>query len=680
MYIIVITEANILYRLNFPLSNERYDDWCEEWTITEPAGEAWTMMNENEVVLAAADGIVRCRRRGGWTVQHHRLVSRFKLFSGTEEIISLGHSSERVYTLSRERLRLWVGGGVAKAVDIQGSTMKVGNDFVAVNSGSRVAVFNEDLGLMGEYPIASLYGAEVLDSTLYLVSDDAVNVISNNESHSAQGSINYFDAAYFDAITQEGDISALFISHLFHPGRFSQLALTATLSVYEQHLPRPHLLPQLSAAYPSLAKNYAAVVGCTLEMQVGRQTGAPMVEGFRKDLKREWLGIWAIACDLDKQARWPVGTVVVDGQFLVVTREGISAVVADDLQASAVSKAGAHIASVIDLDEFTEQLNAVLAAPPSQPVELLAGSLWDEYVEQSLSEDNYTTVRRLLSDGGDVETSLNDELDALGSLGDSDGDDGYTDLGTDLVTDTLTDIILTRYALSRDILLAALFHLSERRDDDAEDLIIMLSRSLATYHRWRILRWVSEQTSERDRLDIGGLKMGEKHDSSLLASLVKGDLPIQFVDAALAWLRKSFPEDPSVEPSSGDVWLAYSMLDYGAAGHFTTLCPLSAGMAYVRGRAYLDIGDIDEAIRHLQLAAAGVGKVDILPTSINEYYHHVTRLCEGRPSAVVYLGQLAIASAPDEKECWTKVFLAHLALTSYEAAYETLAICPHPSL
>jgi nuclear pore complex protein Nup160 len=63
-----------------------------------------------------------------------------------------------------------------------------------------------------------------------------------------------------------------------------------------------------------------------------------------------------------------------------------------------------------------------------------------------------------------------------------------------------------------------------------------------------------------------------------------------------------------LEPRDRDVVLAYSILMDGhadTARRLTALYPLSAGTAYVRGRALVELGAFDEAVNLLKQAATG---------------------------------------------------------------------------
>ena len=516
-------------------------------------------------------------------------------------------------------------------------------------------------------------------------------------SHSTE--VEQYDAAYFDNLLsldpphptqpyENTDIAATFVTHLFRPGRFSSLTLQTALEEYSRQLPKRHLIPQVSAAYPSLSKKFTAVVGCQLEMETSPQTGAPVVDAFRRALKLDWMGIWARVRDLDKQARWPVSSAALDDQLLIQTREGVTMLIPEDAiglvhrlgkssesvedfidlpegslkrmyralappmarnNAVALSAAGESISLALTrqeaedggsgVDLLTEQVNLSLAAAASQPVETLAGSLWDD-----------------LSECPDILRGLNESLDLLADLAfrmpsNNASELTYSGLTNSLITSTLLIIISNRYTVARHLLLISLFHLAESADEEAEELIETLSRAMVTYHRYRILRWVSEQTGEEAQARIkarrtnkrklkggdemlaeglGDLQVREGAEEgmdadgydpgySLLHSIIAQRVPQEVIEnfaapileAATAFLTKTglvSKDQVEIAPREADVKLAYTILIDGhaaLAGQMSAFYPLSSGMAFVRGRAYLEVGDVDSAVRNLQQAASG---------------------------------------------------------------------------
>ena len=522
-----------------------------------------------------------------------------------------------------------------------------------------------------------------------------------NDWQQASQTSEQFDAAYFDNILSLEppnpadphditDISSTFTTHLLKPGRFSTLTLTSALDEYIQHLPKRHLIAQVTAVYPSLSKKFAAVVGCQLEMEFSPQTGAPIVDVFRRDLKLDWLGIWARVCNLDKQARWPVGVTLFGEQMAMITREGITAPVPEDAAGIvdrlgrsgdtgdferlpegalkklylsltpptarssiiAVSAAGVYISSALarpveegGLEAFVETVNVTLSTSPNQPIEDLAAYLWDEYVDRVLTEEDCTAIRRILSECPDLRRGLGESLDILADLTCTHGASHFTfsGLGNALVASNIAKIIASRFSLASSILLVSLFHLAEASEDEAEELVEALARAFVTYHRYRVLQYVSEQTGEGGReakarrpkrkangddvLSAGfdGLKMREGEDldmdgfdpgySLIHALLSRRERPatqgLAISEAAMGFLSDAAllsRDQVDVEAQAADVKFVYTVLMDGhamVAGCLADLYLQSTGMAYVRGRALLNVGQVDPAVQEFQRAAAG---------------------------------------------------------------------------
>ncbi|WVR06261.1 hypothetical protein IAU60_003291 [Kwoniella sp. DSM 27419] len=945
LFISVVSLANNVHRLNFPLGNFRPDtddrfvfstkgneEWHEEFAVPEDivrscAGVgAWTVLDENTVVLGGGDGgIVRLVRTGHWTpgdgeweITHHRPPSRLRLpslFSRSantdERIISFarfekGDHIPVIYTLSQDRkLRTWnaANGACLRSVDVRSSSQEMivrsqaeastsattedgsvnalrvvphpsaasryshivvafaasrhssasAGTFVAYRAATSSHSVN-DLAIAGEKACslasanAELRGFEVLPPvmvdgadngwtlwatwdkkgvpfcesvavddifqfTTYIETSDAV-LLSEWQRAASPADVAGFDAAYFDNILSSeppnpadpednGDIPAAFIQHLFHPGRFSQSTLNIALEDYIQQLSKYHRAQQSSVAYHSLSKKFGGIVGSHVEMEFSPQTGAPVVDAYRKKLKADWLGVWSNVRELDRQARWPVCTTVVYGEVAVLAREGISVPVLDDTaslvdrlgtsdidcndflrlsegalrtsypalappkaraSAIAVSMAGAQIASTLRghdaeqgtgtaLDQFVNTFMETVIGVTHEPPEAIAGGMWDDYIEPLLSEENIVSIRRILSESPEVSRALDEALDILEdttfpSLATRMPESRWSGLGNSLISSAITCSIEARYNLARNVLLTSLFHLSESHDPSGEDeagehLIETLGRALTTFHRFRVLQWVTEQTGEEAK-ERGKLRKANKRKTnggddvlaegvgnhrtreaefdtsdgldsdtfeigySLLHSLVSrqqsvavtigsGDRVAAASSAFLTSIALVSQGQTDVRPHAGDVQFGYKILVDGhaqLAGAFTDLYPLSAGLAYIKGRAYLECGMVDEAVRYLEKASSGCkdGSLEAMlaKTSglngLGHYYRHVCRLFDEQnaDAPVVYFGQLAIQSssevAASTRDLWTKVFLASIALGRYEDAYSTLTSLPFMDL
>jgi len=556
---------------------------------------------------------------------------------------------------------------------------------------------------------------DILQFTTYIEPQIRPPMVFDWQKAIVDNNVERFDNSYFDNLIDleaadpvnpydNQDITQQFTEHLFYPGRFSILTLTTALEDYIDQLPHAVQDRLHTSVYPSLSKRFEAAVGVTLKMEISPQTGAPEVVKYRKDLKQQWQGVWARVRELDKQARWPVAAATVNGQLLILDRDGASAPVEEDapgvlvqlgkstpeatefqslpegaLRAAypalappqarraltALTVAGEELSSILDnrevethtgsaLDALVDTLDGELANGLQEPVEVVASRLWEERVDPFLQDQEREAMDRALGESSSVVRTLYDALDLLAaaptpSMGDRKLDNAvYSGFGNALLTSTIAAVIASRLAFARDILVVGLYHLSTCDDDD--DIIEVLARTFATYHRYRVLQWVAEQTgeeaAERARArrqarrlrgkddvlaDFETLKMREGDDEpedadgyntsysllhSLLARVMSQSVPVDTVaslfDSActfIADLDLLEPDQIDIEPRNSDVKLAYSVLADGhavAARTMTEMYPLSSGLAFIRGRALLETGEIEEGVRHLDLASVGV--------------------------------------------------------------------------
>ncbi|WWC88782.1 uncharacterized protein L201_003695 [Kwoniella dendrophila CBS 6074] len=676
-----------------------------------------------------------------------------------------------------------------------------------IDSGWKLAVTWDKKGsIFGE----TITVDDIFQFTTYIENNDAL-LLSEWQQIASSNEIESFDAAYFDNILSSdppnpadpednGDIPAAFIQHLFHPGRFSILTLTTALEDYIHQLSRRNQAQQIATSFASLSKRFGGVIGSQIEMEFSPQTGAPVVEAYRKKLKLDWLGVWANIRDLDKQARWPISTILVDRDLLILTREGISTSLPDEIaglvdrlgasdidpnqflelsegslrklypaiaapkaraSAIAVSMAGHYISDILKnqdaaentgtaLDDLVNATADRLATITHEPPEVIAGGIWDDHVEELLSENDRAAVRRILSESPSISRALNESLSIIEQVSvpfstNEVEEQIWSGSGNALLTSAIAQLIETRFNLARSVLLVTFFHLFESRDpsyedDEGEELIETLAKASVVFHRYKVLKWVSDQTGEEARErsktgksnkrklnggggddllaeGLGSLRMREsgEEDSgldsdsfdvgySLIHSLLSRQLPQsvqtgtinRFSETAITFLSSINPISPDqtdIEAQKFDIQLSYRILVDGhaqLAGAITDMYPLSAGIAYVRGRAYLECRMVEEAVKFLEKAAAGCkdGSLEPIltstsgPNGLSEYYRHICRVFDdqGADQPVVYFGQLAIQSNKSDvgfiKDLWTKVFLASIALGRYEDAYSTLTSLP----
>lgn len=561
---------------------------------------------------------------------------------------------------------------------------------------------------------------DLFQFTTVLHGNDSFSLLYEWHRASYTSDVDTFDPAYFDNLLsldppiptsphENGDIGQTFIEHLFYPGRFSILSLTTALEEFIAQLPQNKAYAQSSQTYPSLASKYEKIIGCNLEMSTNPSTGAVEVHEFRSKLKMQWLGVWARVRNLDAAARWPIGTTLLDdGQFLVVAREGYSTVVPQDAcayvntlahlddpkglvalpntallpalsaielpstrsNAIAISSAGENIARALSgsphdeqnasaLLVFVDSVNNLVAQGSVEDVEVSANRSWADEIVPYLDDEVFVKVRRTLSDSHDLLTGLHEILNMLASvpssvLGPTDDGLRFSGIGNALAAEDIAVTIRARYQLARNALLVVIFAAGAvwapdnllgsaswvtPDTDEGQVAIQLLTQAFTIYQRYRVLNFMTEQWADESKTRDGRKSLKRRHGDDGGAEALRGTVDADEHETAYSLIhcllaralaqevhegvmgeignaRATFLQSAlslyqgiwETRPLQKDVQLAYHILQDGhpvPAGRITSFYPPSPGMLYVRARAYLEMGDIDEAIRHFEQAASG---------------------------------------------------------------------------
>lgn len=245
---------------------------------------------------------------------------------------------------------------------------------------------------------------DILQFTTYLEPQLRPAMVFDWLKASVNKEVERFDNSYFDNIVDlenydpldpygNGDIVDIFLEHLFYPGRFSYLTLTTALDDYIDQLPASNQSTLDTNVYASLPLRFEAAVGSALALETNTQTGAPETIKFRKDLKQQWQGVWARVRELDKQARWPVSTASVNGQLLILDRDGASAPIQLDTPGVLV-QLGCDTTEATEFQSLPEgslKANYPALAPPQARRGLTALAVAGETVTRAL-ENKETEV------------------------------------------------------------------------------------------------------------------------------------------------------------------------------------------------------------------------------------------------------------------------------------------------
>lgn len=325
----------------------------------------------------------------------------------------------------------------------------------------------------------------------------------------------------------------------------------------------------------------------------------------------------------------------------------------------AISSAGSHIATALSsvgheeynetaLEAFIEKLDALVAKPYLVDIEESSAN-----VEPYLPDEDNTAVRRLLSECPDVSGGLRETLDVLAHVDQTDDavDAGlrFSGFGNALLAAYLASTVQGRYQLAQSAVLVAIFNLVDLgglngETAETENYVRLLYRAFTTYGRYRVLHWATEQAVDENRTtgSTPGIKRkhggeladgfntlrvatgdetdADDHDSaySLLHSLLARSLAREVTSDGLGELyagTQSFvgstlsltPKTWDNKALAKDVRFAFDILQDGQpshAGMITGFFPNAAGMLYVRGRACVELEEVDEAVVYFEKAAA----------------------------------------------------------------------------
>jgi nuclear pore complex protein Nup160 len=330
----------------------------------------------------------------------------------------------------------------------------------------------------------------------------------------------------------------------------------------------------------------------------------------------------------------------------------------------AVSNAGSHISSVLGsvahdeynetaLEAFIEKLDTLVAKPYLVDIEESTTQFWSVNVEPYIPEHDNIAVRRFLSECPDISRGLTETLDVLATVDNTDAavDVGlrFSGFGNALLAADLASTIRGRYQLARSAVLIAIFNMVDLggldgETDETEEYVRLLYRAFTTYGRYRVLHWTAEQAVDENRtvstvgtnkrkheaeladgfntlrVAVGDETDAEDHDSaySLLHSLLARGLATetrshglgQLYAGAQSFLRSILSLTPNTwdnKPLAKDVRFAFDVLQDDQprhAGMITSFFPHSAGMLYVRGRACVELEEVEEAVVYFEKAAA----------------------------------------------------------------------------
>ncbi|GAA5962589.1 hypothetical protein JCM21900_000955 [Sporobolomyces salmonicolor] len=329
-----------------------------------------------------------------------------------------------------------------------------------------------------------------------------------------------------------------------------------------------------------------------------------------------------------------------------------------------------------------------------------------------------------------------------------------TDLTNALLTDALSTSISARFDLAKGLvaLLLAAWGADEEGDPAFPQLEQTTSVAFATLHSIAALHWVATQIVEPSLEAVASAQHGEKDSDGgmferfgelrmqgggaggaadvvpvptygLLNALLRippyspsvpssaySALPVALASAASAFLTSTglLGRKHLIDVSPSDVTFAFALVQLGLpapARELVAFYPRAAGMAYVEGRAELELGNGEEAVGAFERAAAELYAADVLPaddasasglslvlpsqigTSLARYYIHIVSLFVpySIDHAIARFARLALEQLDEEgiedevaaKDLWIKLFRSLAATGEFEQAYEVVMEAPY---
>ncbi|KAH7888083.1 nucleoporin Nup120/160-domain-containing protein [Phlebopus sp. FC_14] len=138
-----------------------------------------------------------------------------------------------------------------------------------------------------------------------------------------------------ELLLSPGSLTDKFMNAIMRPGLFSPLTIRTALEQYVDaclSLPGPPL-PELTASYPTVPENIAAVVGCTVTLVRDPHTGAAQHDRYWSALRRDWEGFVSRCREVERSARWPLALCVGENgeDVILVERERVATFAKEDL-------------------------------------------------------------------------------------------------------------------------------------------------------------------------------------------------------------------------------------------------------------------------------------------------------------------------------------------------------------
>lgn len=242
--------------------------------------------------------------------------------------------NERVYVLVFIPSASATSGGIFRLFDTYGDYLHDVSAFEC--SGSTVHSYLQDFAIHGRdlHTLWERQGRSTVESTELPLGEG-----ENEEFRPKWEVASYINEpeltpAYMEEqLLTPGSLTSKYLEALLRPGVFSSLTLKTAIDQYiDSCLSLPSVPPpQLSYAYTTVEEQIASIVGCTVNLNRDPQTGVPQHAAYWIALKRDWEGFIARCREIERSARWPLALGIKHQDVVIVERERIGLLVAEDL-------------------------------------------------------------------------------------------------------------------------------------------------------------------------------------------------------------------------------------------------------------------------------------------------------------------------------------------------------------
>ena len=301
-------------------------------------GDVWTLSRDWTLRLWKAH--VGCT--ASKTINHHHpsnpgsstsVAKQPLLDSSLQSLIRVFSLNERVYVLVFIPSASTTSGGIFHLFDTHGDYLHDVLAFECSRSTGQSCL--QDFSVHGKslYTLWERQGRSAVESTQL-----PLDGRENGEFQPKWVVANYVNEpdltpAYIEEkLLTPGSLTSKYFEALLKPGVFSFQTLKTALHQYINSCSSmsPIAPPLLTSTYKNVEEQLANIVGRMVNLNRDLQTGALQYAAYWIALKRDWEGLIARCREIERSARWPLALGIHNQGVVIIEREHIGFLVAED--------------------------------------------------------------------------------------------------------------------------------------------------------------------------------------------------------------------------------------------------------------------------------------------------------------------------------------------------------------